>query len=104
MVVQGNVTLVEIEHPSELTSTERILSAVNFPTDELVYATWMNRVQNRAYFQLCNVDNLLLNCTIVGTSSSLAEVISLSLSPSLPSVSLSWPNGSSGARLIARFT
>ncbi|EZA55969.1 Dipeptidyl peptidase [Ooceraea biroi] len=63
MVVQGNVTLVEIEHPPELSASERILSAVNFPTDELVYATWMNRVQNRAYFQLCDVDNLLPNCT-----------------------------------------
>ncbi|XP_072762346.1 venom dipeptidyl peptidase 4 isoform X3 [Anoplolepis gracilipes] len=64
MVVQGNVTLVEIEHPAELSTTERILSAVDFPTDNLVYATWMNRVQNRAYFQLCDVDSLLPNCTI----------------------------------------
>ncbi|XP_020285677.1 venom dipeptidyl peptidase 4 isoform X2 [Pseudomyrmex gracilis] len=60
---QGNVTLVEIEHPPELSTSERILSAVDFPTDNLVYATWMNRVQNRAYFQLCDVDNLLPNCT-----------------------------------------
>ncbi|KMQ91035.1 venom dipeptidyl peptidase 4-like protein, partial [Lasius niger] len=64
MVVQGNVTLMEIEHPPELSTTERILAAVNFPTDSLVYATWMNRVQNRAYFQLCDVDSLLPNCTI----------------------------------------
>lgn len=64
MVVQGNVTLVEIEHPPELSTTERILSAVDFPTDNLVYATWMNRVQNRAYFQLCDVDSLQPNCTI----------------------------------------
>lgn len=70
MVVQGNVTLMEIEHPPELSTTERILAAVNFPTDSLVYATWMNRVQNRAYFQLCDVDSLLPNCTIVSTSSS----------------------------------
>ncbi|XP_050453790.1 venom dipeptidyl peptidase 4-like isoform X4 [Cataglyphis hispanica] len=64
MVVQGNVTLVEIEHPPELSATERILSAVAFPTDNLVYATWMNRVQNEAYFQLCDVDSLLPNCTV----------------------------------------
>ncbi|XP_036148733.1 venom dipeptidyl peptidase 4 isoform X5 [Monomorium pharaonis] len=63
MVVQGNVTLVEIEHPPELSASERILSAVDFPTDSLVYATWMNRVQNRAYFQLCDVGSLLPNCT-----------------------------------------
>ncbi|XP_011151258.2 venom dipeptidyl peptidase 4 isoform X3 [Harpegnathos saltator] len=63
MVVLGNMTLVEIEHPPELSNAERVLSAVDFPTDELVYATWMNRVQNKAYFQLCNVDNLLPNCT-----------------------------------------
>lgn len=69
MVVQGNVTLVEIEHPPELSTSERILSAVDFPTDSLVYATWMNRVQNRAYFQLCDVDSLLPNCTMVGISS-----------------------------------
>jgi dipeptidyl-peptidase-4 len=62
------VTLVEIEHPPELSATERILSAVRFPTDELVYATWMNRVQNRAYFQLCDVDGPLPNCTTVRTS------------------------------------
>lgn len=65
MVVQGNVTLMEIEYPPELSNTERILSAVDFPTDSFVYATWMNRVQNRAYFQLCDVDSLLPNCTIV---------------------------------------
>ncbi|KYN15672.1 Dipeptidyl aminopeptidase-like protein 6 [Trachymyrmex cornetzi] len=65
MVVQNNVTLVEIKHPPELSTSERILSAVDFPTDSLVYATWMNRVQNRAYFQLCDVDSLLPNCTTV---------------------------------------
>lgn len=69
MVVRSNVTLVEIEHPPELSTSERILSAVDFPTDSLVYATWMNRVQNRAYFQLCDVDSLLPNCTTVGISS-----------------------------------
>lgn len=75
MVMQGNVTLVEIEHPPELSTTERILSAVDFPTDNLVYATWMNRVQNRAYFQLCDVDSLQPNCTIVSTTSSSSRVI-----------------------------
>jgi hypothetical protein len=70
MVVLGNVTLVEIEHPLELSTSERILSAVDFPTDSLVYATWMNRVQNRAYFQLCDVGSLLPNCTTVSISSS----------------------------------
>lgn len=73
MVVQGNVTLVEIEHPPELSATERILSAVDFPTDSLVYATWMNRVQSRAYFQLCDVDSLLPNCTTVGIISSFSR-------------------------------
>ncbi|XP_076681327.1 venom dipeptidyl peptidase 4 isoform X3 [Andrena cerasifolii] len=62
-VVQGNVSLTEIEHPTELSSTERILSAVAFPTDNLVYATWMNRVQNRTYFHFCYVDDLVPNCT-----------------------------------------
>lgn len=75
MVVQGNVTLVEIVHPPELSTTERILSAVAFPTDNLVYATWMNRVQNEAYFQLCDVDSLLPNCTVVSTSSSSSRVL-----------------------------
>lgn len=56
-VVLGNASLVEIEYPSQLASVERILSAVAFPTDSLVSATWMNRVQNQAYFHLCNVSN-----------------------------------------------
>ncbi|XP_023289115.1 venom dipeptidyl peptidase 4 [Orussus abietinus] len=54
-VILGNGSLVEIEHPPQLNLSERILSAVAFPTDNLVSATWMNRVQNRAYFQLCDV-------------------------------------------------
>ncbi|XP_076231045.1 venom dipeptidyl peptidase 4 [Calliopsis andreniformis] len=62
-VVEGKVSLTEIEHPAELSSTERILSAVAFPTDNLVYATWMNRVQNKAYFHFCYVDDLAPNCT-----------------------------------------
>ncbi|XP_076624535.1 venom dipeptidyl peptidase 4 isoform X2 [Colletes latitarsis] len=62
-VVQGNTSLTEIEHPVELSSTERILSAVAFPTDNLVYATWMNRVQNKAYFHFCYVDGPVPNCT-----------------------------------------
>ncbi|XP_076230244.1 venom dipeptidyl peptidase 4 isoform X2 [Nomia melanderi] len=62
-VVRGNGSLTEIEHPAELSSTERILSAVAFPTDNLVYATWMNRVQNKAYFHFCYVDGLAPNCT-----------------------------------------
>ncbi|XP_050596155.1 venom dipeptidyl peptidase 4 isoform X3 [Bombus affinis] len=62
-VVQGNVSLTEIEHPDELASEERILSAVAFPTDNLVYATWMNRVQNEAYFRFCSVHDSLPNCT-----------------------------------------
>lgn len=66
-VIQGNVNLIEIEHPTELSSEERILSAVAFPTDTLVYATWMNRVQNRAYFHFCYVHDPVPNCTTVRT-------------------------------------
>ncbi|XP_076165408.1 venom dipeptidyl peptidase 4 isoform X2 [Ptiloglossa arizonensis] len=62
-VVEGNVSLTEIEHPAKLSTEERILSAVAFPTDNLIYATWMNRVQNEAYFHLCYVDALVPNCT-----------------------------------------
>lgn len=62
-VVEGKVSLTEIEHPTELSSQERILSAVAFPTDNLVYATWMNRVQNKAYFHFCYVNDLAPNCT-----------------------------------------
>ncbi|KAG7203914.1 hypothetical protein KM043_016937 [Ampulex compressa] len=61
-VVSGSVNLIEIEHPSELSSEERILAAVNFPTDNVLYATWMNRVQNKAYFHLCDVNHLVPNC------------------------------------------
>ncbi|OAD59161.1 Venom dipeptidyl peptidase 4 [Eufriesea mexicana] len=66
-VVQGSVSLTEIEHPTELSSEMRILSAVAFPTDTLVYATWMNRVQNRAYFHFCYVHDPLPKCTTVRT-------------------------------------
>ncbi|KAF7397902.1 hypothetical protein HZH68_009124 [Vespula germanica] len=62
-VVRGNTRLIEITHPSELSSVERILSAVSFPTDNHVYATWMNRVQNMAYFRLCDVGSHVPNCT-----------------------------------------
>ncbi|XP_054009789.1 venom dipeptidyl peptidase 4-like isoform X2 [Hylaeus anthracinus] len=62
-VVQGNASLTEIEHPVELFDKERILSAVAFPTDNLVYATWMNRVQNEAYFHFCYVNGPVPNCT-----------------------------------------
>ncbi|KAL2712951.1 venom dipeptidyl peptidase 4 isoform X2 [Vespula squamosa] len=62
-VVRGNTRLIEIAHPPELSSVERILSAVSFPTDNHVYATWMNRVQNMAYFRLCDVGNHVPNCT-----------------------------------------
>ncbi|XP_014604197.1 PREDICTED: venom dipeptidyl peptidase 4 isoform X1 [Polistes canadensis] len=62
-VLRGNTRLIEIEHPPELSSVERILSAVGFPTDNHVYATWMNRVQNMAYFRLCDVDSHVPNCT-----------------------------------------
>ncbi|CAL7939159.1 unnamed protein product [Xylocopa violacea] len=63
-VIQGKVSLTEIEPPAKLSSKERILSAVAFPTDSLVYATWMNRVQNEAYFHLCYVHDPLPNCTV----------------------------------------
>ncbi|XP_046586430.1 venom dipeptidyl peptidase 4 isoform X1 [Neodiprion lecontei] len=53
LAAAGNVTLVEISHPSQLDSDERILAAVAFPTNNLISATWMNRVQNIAYVQLC---------------------------------------------------
>ena len=101
MVVQGNVTLVEIEHPPELSTSERILSAVDFPTDSLVYATWMNRVQNRAYFQLCDVDNLLPNCTTVGISSFSRERQS---SSSEQNEKGKEERGRGGTRLIIPFT
>ncbi|XP_008202160.1 venom dipeptidyl peptidase 4 isoform X1 [Nasonia vitripennis] len=54
-VVKGNVSLIEIEAPLKLSYTERILASVSFPTDGLVSAIWMNRVQNQAYFHMCNV-------------------------------------------------
>ncbi|XP_066587909.1 venom dipeptidyl peptidase 4 isoform X2 [Prorops nasuta] len=64
-VVAGNVTLIEVEHPRELSSVERILASVAFPTDSLVQATWMNRVQNGAYFHLCDVNSNKPNCSTV---------------------------------------
>ncbi|KAK0074148.1 hypothetical protein PV325_008706 [Microctonus aethiopoides] len=56
--------LKEIEHPPELTNFERILAAVAFPTENLVSATWMNRIQNRAYFHLYNVESLKYNTAL----------------------------------------
>lgn len=61
--INGNVTLIEISHPSQLDSVERILAAVQFPTNDLVAATWMNRIQNEAYVQLCQTPTN--NCTTV---------------------------------------
>ncbi|XP_058799148.1 venom dipeptidyl peptidase 4-like isoform X2 [Phymastichus coffea] len=54
-VISGNVSLIEIESPSKLSRQERILAAISFPTESLVSSIWMNRVQNQAYFHLCNV-------------------------------------------------
>lgn len=56
VATKGTVSLTEIEHPIQLDDSERILAAVAFPTESLVSATWMNRVQNKVYFHLCNVD------------------------------------------------
>lgn len=63
MVIAGNTSLIEIECPPQLSSVQRILSTVTFPTDNFVSATWMNRVQSEVYFQHCNVDDF--NCTTV---------------------------------------
>ena len=68
-VIQSNGSLIEIECPTELRQREPILAAVSFPTDRLISATWMNRVQNEVYFSLCDV--LAQNCTTVGTRPSL---------------------------------
>lgn len=57
----NNISLTEIEHPQQLANTERILAAVTFPTENIVSATWMNRIQNRAYFQLYNVEKFSYN-------------------------------------------
>ncbi|XP_011494919.1 PREDICTED: venom dipeptidyl peptidase 4 isoform X2 [Ceratosolen solmsi marchali] len=56
-IVKGNVTLIEIEYPPQLSNVERILAAVSFPTDDLVSAVWMNRIQNEVYFHICNITN-----------------------------------------------
>ncbi|XP_015112517.1 venom dipeptidyl peptidase 4 isoform X2 [Diachasma alloeum] len=53
----NNISLIEIEHPPQLANSERILAAVAFPTETIVSATWMNRVQNHAYFHLYDVEN-----------------------------------------------
>ena len=60
-----NATLVEIQSPPQLMDREKILSAVDFPTENLVSATWMNRVQNEAYFHLCDVS--VYSCKTVCT-------------------------------------
>ncbi|XP_014205083.1 venom dipeptidyl peptidase 4 isoform X2 [Copidosoma floridanum] len=60
-VIRGNVSLTEIECPHKLSFSERILASVSFPTDHLVTAIWMNRVQNQAYFHTCDVVHR--NCT-----------------------------------------
>uniref|UniRef100_A0A0C9RFV4 Venom dipeptidyl peptidase 4 n=2 Tax=Fopius arisanus TaxID=64838 RepID=A0A0C9RFV4_9HYME len=52
----NNISLIEIKYPPQLANSERILAAVAFPTETLVSATWMNRVQNHAYFHLYNVE------------------------------------------------
>ncbi|XP_043476742.1 venom dipeptidyl peptidase 4 isoform X2 [Leptopilina heterotoma] len=62
-VLIENATLIEIEAPLQLDGRESILAAVNFPTENIVSATWMNRVQNESYFHLCDV--ITQNCTTV---------------------------------------
>ncbi|CAD6227686.1 GSCOCG00001366001-RA-CDS [Cotesia congregata] len=57
----GEIKLTEIESPPQLANSMKILAAVAFPTETLVSATWMNRIQNRAYFHLYDVENLLYN-------------------------------------------
>ncbi|KAL7305171.1 hypothetical protein TKK_0002566 [Trichogramma kaykai] len=57
----SNVELVEIKPPAPLANQEAILATVAFPTEDLVSVTWMNRVQNQAYFRICSVANQ--NCS-----------------------------------------
>ena len=57
LALKGNVKLTEIEPPPPLVYVDRVLASVSFPTNSIVAATWMNRVQNRAYFRMCNVDH-----------------------------------------------
>lgn len=65
-VLIENATLIEIEPPLQLDGRESILAAVNFPTENIVSATWMNRVQNESYFHLCDV--ITQNCTTVSNN------------------------------------
>ncbi|XP_034934341.1 venom dipeptidyl peptidase 4 isoform X2 [Chelonus insularis] len=51
----GYVSIYEIKYPPQLANTERVLAAVSFPTENLVSVTWMNRIQNKAVFQLYDV-------------------------------------------------
>ncbi|KAF7998266.1 hypothetical protein HCN44_009664 [Aphidius gifuensis] len=60
----NNISLVEIQHPPQLSGKERILAAVTFPTENIISATWMNRVQNQAYFQLYNVEKSSYNTAL----------------------------------------
>ena len=56
------MTLYEINPPPELEErSDIILAAVAFPTNDIVASTWMNRVQNRVYFNLLNVETLTYN-------------------------------------------
>ncbi|XP_057327710.1 venom dipeptidyl peptidase 4-like isoform X2 [Microplitis mediator] len=57
----GGIELTEIKYPPQLANSERILAAVAFPTENLVSATWMNRIQNRADFHLYDVENSVYN-------------------------------------------
>jgi dipeptidyl-peptidase-4 len=56
-----NESFIEIKCPSNLQYVERILASVSFPTDDILSSVWMNRVQNQAYFYMCNVVNK--NCS-----------------------------------------
>ncbi|XP_033227069.1 venom dipeptidyl peptidase 4 isoform X2 [Belonocnema kinseyi] len=63
IIKKNGTTPIEIESPPHLKNKQTILSAVDFPTENLLSATWMNRVQNEAYFHLCDV--ITQNCTTV---------------------------------------
>lgn len=60
-VVKSNFSLVEIKYPPKLERSEPILASVSFPTDNILSAIWMNRVQNEAHFRMCNV--ISQNCS-----------------------------------------
>ncbi|XP_044003397.1 venom dipeptidyl peptidase 4-like [Aphidius gifuensis] len=51
-----NKSFYEILPPLELLKSEIILAAVVFPNETSVSVTWMNRIQNESYIQLCNVN------------------------------------------------